>query len=197
MHHLPKGGVRMFGKKKSGYGGLIALAGGVVGGGVAIMSALPVLKRRALRATTLLKKDHRVVSGLFWALQQTTVASVRKTIFDQIQNQLDFHTTIEEEVFYPAVRNLYTGNSQAQVEEAQQEHQRIRSLCNQVASIDPNSYMFMSKANELKETIEQHVEEEENEMFPLAQHMMSTDELYNLGRRMHDRKLQLEERVAA
>jgi hemerythrin superfamily protein len=186
----------MYGNKNSRYGGLIALIGGAVASGVAILS-VPALKKRAFRATTILKKDHRVVSGLFWTLQQATVPSIRQAIFNKIQTELDAHATVEEEIFYPAVRNLYSGNSEALVQEAQLEHDHIRTLCNEVASIDPSSFRFMSKANELKEIIEHHVEEEENEMFPLVQRMMSNDELYNLGRRMHDRKYQLEERVAA
>jgi hemerythrin superfamily protein len=186
----------MFGNKGRNYGSLIALVGGAVASGVAALS-LPALKRRALRATTILKKDHRVVSGLFWTLQQATVPTIRQAIFNKIQSELDVHATVEEEIFYPAVRNLYSANSEAQVEEARREHLEIRRLCNEVALIDPSSYMFMSKANELKEIIEHHVEEEENEMFPLVHRLMSNDELYNLGRRMHDRKHQFEERVAA
>src|SRR5262245_13036924 len=186
----------MFGNKKSHYVSLIALVGGAVASGLAILS-VPALKKRALRATTILKKDHRVVSGLFWTLQQATVPSIRQAIFNKIQTELDVHATVEEEIFYPAVRNLYSCNVEAQVEQAQREHQQIRTLCDEVASIDPSSYMFMSKANELRETVEHHVEEEENEMFPLVHRLMSNDELYNLGRRMHDRKYQFEERVAA
>jgi hemerythrin superfamily protein len=167
-----------------------------VASGLAILS-VPALKKRALRATTILKKDHRVVSGLFWTLQQTTVPSMRQAIFNKINIELDVHATVEEEIFYPAVRNLYSGNSETLIQEAQLEHEQIRTLCRQVISIDPSSYMFMSKANELKEVVEHHVEEEENEIFPLVHRMMSNDELYNLGRRMHDRKYQLKERVAA
>src|SRR5437016_14403653 len=102
----------MFGKSQSNnYGRWIALIGGVVGTGVAI-AAIPMLKKRAMRATTILKKDHRVVSGLFWTLHQTPNGSIRKSIFNQIQSQLDIHTLAEEEVFYPAVRALYTANSE-------------------------------------------------------------------------------------
>jgi hemerythrin superfamily protein len=186
-------------RSKNNNYGLIALAGGVVAGGVAIVSAIPRLKRRALRATTILRKDHRLVSGLFWTLQQTTVPAVRKSIFSQIQDLVEIHSAVEEEIFYPTVSNLYTANAQAQVEESKLEHRQIRKLCDAVASTDPNSFMFMSKVNELKETIEHHVEEEENEMFPLIERTLSNDELYRLGSRMHDLKLRIkdQERIAA
>ena len=63
--------------------------------------------------------------------------------------------------------------------------------------IDANSYAFMSKVNELKEKVEHHVKEEENEMFPLAENNMSGEELDRLGTQMHERKVNLKERIAA
>ena len=187
----------MFGNSQTkGYGRLIGLVAGA-GGLTAIALGAPVLRRRALYATTILKKDHRLLSGLFWTLQKTTNAAMRKTIFTQIQNLIEIHTQAEEEIFYPAVQNLYTTAAQQQVAEARREHQRIKDLCNQVLMHDPNSFEFISKVNELKETLERHVEEEENEMFPLAQSNTSGEELHHLGLRIHDRKVQLKELIAA
>jgi len=188
----------MFGKDDSGgYGKLIGIIGGAIAGGVAIAAAVPVLRKRALRATTLLKKDHRAVSGLFWALQQTTNPTIRKSIFSEIRNQLEMHTEVEEEIFYPAVRNIYTTAAEEQVEEANQEHQKIKDLLHMASITDVNSFSFMSKVNELKAAVEHHVEEEENEMFPLAQDNMTSEELDHLGKQIHDRKVQLKERIAA
>src|SRR5205823_4590850 len=106
-------------------------------------------------------------------------------------------TQAEEEVFYPAVRNLYTTIAEQQVDEANREHQQIKDLCHQIATTDPNSFLFMSRVNELQEKVDRHVEEEENKMFPLALNNMSSEELDYLGRRIHDRKTQLKERIAA
>jgi hemerythrin superfamily protein len=190
--------MRMFRKRQErSHAGLYALTGFLVAGGAALVAVLPVLKRRAMRATTILKKDHRVVSGLFWTLRQTPSASARKSIFNQIEQLLETHTQAEEELFYPAVRNLYTTMAEEQVDEAVRQHQRIRSLVYQVSRTDPGSFEFMSKVNELREAVEQHVEEEENEMFPLAQDNISSRQLDAIGRRIHDRKLQIKERLAA
>jgi hemerythrin superfamily protein len=180
-----------------GYARTLALIGGAVAGTFIVATALPALKRRAYRVTTILKKDHRMVSGLFWTLQKTTNPHIRQSIFTQIRTQLETHAQAEEEVFYPAVRHLYTATAEQQVDEANQEHQRIKELCHEIAAIDPNSFQFMSKVNELKEIVERHVEEEESEMFRLAHNNMSNDELEHLGRRLHDRKLQIKQRNAA
>jgi len=188
----------MFGiEEKNGYRRLIGIIGGTIAGGVAIAWAVPVLRRRALRATTILTKDHRVLSGLFWTLQHTTNASIRKSIFNEIQNQLEIHAQAEQVIFYPAVRNLYTASAERKVDEANREHQQIKDLCHQISTTNPDSFMFMSKVNELQERVKHHVEKEENEIFPLAQNNMSTEELDYLGRRIHDRKVQLKERIAA
>jgi hemerythrin superfamily protein len=185
------------GEDSRGYGRMLALIGGAVAGTFIVATALPAIKRRAYRVTTILKKDHRMVSGLFWTLQQTTNPHIRKSIFTQLQTQLETHAQAEEEVFYSAMRHLYTAAAERQVDEADREHQRIKDLCHEIAAIDPNSYQFMSKVNELKETVEHHVEEEETEMFRLAHNNMSNDELEHLGRRLHDRKLQIKQRTAA
>ena len=180
-----------------GSGRMLTLIGGAVAGTFFVATLLPVIKRRAYRVTTILKKDHRVVSGLFWTLQQTTNPHIRKSIFTQLQTQLEIHAEAEEEVFYPAVRHLYTAAAGQQVDEANREHRFIKELCHRIAATDPNSYEFMSQVNELKEKVEHHVEEEETEMFRLAHNNMSNDELEHLGRRLHDRKLQIKQRIAA
>jgi hemerythrin superfamily protein len=188
----------MFGRDDSGgYGKLLAILGGTIAGGAALAAAFPLLKKRALRATTILKKDHRAVSGLFWAIQQTTNPTIRKSIFNELRTQLEMHTEVEEEIFYPAVRNIYTTIAEQQVDEAKHEHQKVRTLLRDASIIDVNSYSFMSKINELKAAVEHHVEEEESQMFPLAQDNMSSEELDHLGKQIHDRKVQLKERIAA
>jgi hemerythrin superfamily protein len=188
----------MFGKgQKDSHAGLFWAMGGLGAGGAVLVAVLPRLKRRAMRATTILKKDHRLVIGLFWTLRRTPSASVRKSVFNQIEQLLEMHTQAEEELFYPAVRNLYTTMAEEQIDEAVREHQKIRTLVYQISRMDPGSFEFMSKVNELKEAVDQHVEEEENEMFPLAQDNISARELDNIGRRIHDRKLQIKERIAA
>src|SRR5262249_30877332 len=147
--------------------------------------------------TTILKKDHRVVSGLFWTLQQTTNPHVRRSVFSQIQNQLEIHSQVEEEIFYPAMRHIRTSTAQQQVDDARRDHQQIKDLLHQVSTTDPDSFEFMSKVNQLMERVERHVEEEETEMFPMAQNNMSDEELEHLGHRLHDRKVQLKERIVA
>ena len=76
-----------------------SLIGGAIAGGVMI-PLVPALKKRAMRATTILKKDHRIVSGLMMTLEMTPKINgmVRRRLFDQIKSHLMVHTQVEEEM---------------------------------------------------------------------------------------------------
>ena len=173
-----------------------SLIGGAIAGG-AMIPLVPALKKRAMRATTILKKDHRVVSGLMMTLEMTPKINgmVRRRLFDQIRNDLMIHSQVEEEIFYPAIRNL-TGCG-SKVDEAYREHQTVKDLLYQMTSIDPLSEEFDRKLSQLKDAVTHHVEEEETEMFPRVQERMASVELEEIGRRMHERKMDLKSERAA
>src|SRR3954463_511697 len=66
------------------------LWGGVIAGAASLIPFIPMIRRRAMRVTTILKKDHRMVSGLIMTLQMTPKfnSTVRKSLFNQINNNL-------------------------------------------------------------------------------------------------------------
>jgi len=144
-------------------------------------------------------KDHRMVSGLLMTLEMTPKFSAvaRRTLFDQIRNSLMLHTQVEEEIFYPAIRNLAFGGESGNVDEAYREHQMVKDLLNQMSNMDVTSDEFDRKLTELKQNIHHHVEQEENGMFPLITSRMSTERLEDIGQRIHDRKMNLKTQMAA
>jgi hemerythrin superfamily protein len=81
-----------------------------------------------MKATTLLKNDHAAVKKLFAEFSRTTAraAKRRHALLDQIARELEIHSTIEEEVFYPAVEDVRGG--QSLVGEAKSEHKKVDSL---------------------------------------------------------------------
>ena len=169
------------------------IIGGAIAGGVAMIPIIPALKRRAMRPTTILKKDHRMVSGLMMTLQMTPRINgmVRRRLFDQIRYSLMAHTQAEEEILYPAMRDFMPMIGQSKVDESYRQNHRIKDLLNDLTAIDPTSDAFDAKLVELKNAIRHHVQEEEEEMFPLLMQRMSLDEQEALGRRIHDRKMDL------
>src|SRR6266446_9123281 len=101
----------MFGRRNKSSVMKWGLIGGAIAGGIALIPLVPAMKKRAMRVTTILKKDHRMVSGLLMTLEMTPKFSgmMRKTLYDQIRNSLMVHTQVEEEIFYPAIRNIAFG----------------------------------------------------------------------------------------
>jgi hemerythrin superfamily protein len=160
---------------------------------------IPAIKRRAMRVTTILTKDHRVVSGLITTLQMTPRINgmVRRRLFDQIRNQVMIHAQAEEEILYPAMRNLMFMHGASKVDESYREHQQIKDLLNELAAMDTTTDAFDWRFQEFKNKIVHHVEEEEGEMFPMVRERMSTERQEDLGQKIHDRKMQLRPRMAA
>jgi hemerythrin superfamily protein len=189
----------MFGRRNKSNVVKWGLIGSAIAGGIALIPLVPVLKRKAMRATTILKKDHRMVSGLMATLEMTPKINgmVRRTLFNQIRQNLMIHAQVEEEIFYPAVRNLMFGGENSKMDEAYREHQTVKDILNHMATMDAVSDEFDGKLAELKKNIRHHVDEEENEIFPLVTYRMSSERLEELGQKMHERKLNLKTQMAA
>jgi hemerythrin superfamily protein len=157
-----------------------------------------MIRRRAMRVTTILKKDHRMVSGLIMTLEMTPKVNgkVRKSLFNQIHHNLMAHATAEEEVFYPAIRNVAFGQSQ-QVEEAYREHGTVKDLLRQMSNMDPMTEAFDDKLAELKSSVQHHVEEEETELFEICETRMSEEQLREIGEALSHRKKEIKTQMAA
>ena len=176
-----------------------AWLGGGIAAGAVLVPLIPAIKRRAMRVTTLLKKDHRMVSGMIatFELVPQLNGMGRKTLFEQIRTNVMVHAQAEEEILYPAMRNLMFIGGESKVDEAYREHQQVKDLLNDLATMDPSTSAFDNKFQDFKNKLNHHVEEEESEMFEIAAQRMSTDEQERLGERIHDRKMDLKRRIAA
>lgn len=146
-------------------------------------------------AITLLKNDHAEVRELLGELAETTTRAVkkRKELVEDIAAKLKAHTTIEEEIFYPAFRKAgEKGDDDKMYFEALEEHRAAGDLVlPDLLETDPASERFSGRAKVLKELVEHHADEEEKEMFPRAKKLLSKDELAELGARLEARKEEL------
>ena len=138
-----------------------------------------------MKATDLLKKQHRHVKGLFKQLEKTEDGEGRRELMNEVAQALKIHTQVEEEIFYPAVAELGTQKAREMVMEAVEEHNVVDLVLAELPKVDPEDDRFAAKMTVLKELIEHHVEEEESEMFKLAQ-KLGADELKELGARMEE-----------
>jgi hemerythrin superfamily protein len=135
-----------------------------------------------MKATELLKKQHRAVKKLFAELRKLD-GSARRPVMDQISQELAHHMAIEEDIFYPAVRELDTKKTDEMIPEAIEEHHVVKLVLKEIPGVDPDDERFEAKMTVLEELIEHHVEEEEQEMFKTAE-KLGDDRLRALGAQM-------------
>ena len=156
---------------------------------------MPAKKRNSGQdAIALLKQDHKKVKGLLAQLDKTTErgADRRRKLLSQIEAEIKIHTTIEEEIFYPAYRDAVRKKDDRELyQEALEEHHVVDLVLPELKDADPAGEIFGAKAKVLKELIEHHAGEEEKEMFPKARKALGAAELRDLGRRMASRKRSL------
>lgn len=150
----------------------------------------------------ILKKDHQRVKKLLSELTDTTTRAhkTREELLAKIETELVVHTAVEEELVYPAIREAARTNSQREmVAEAIEEHRAVDELVLpdlKAAAVD--SVQFSGRAKVLKELVEHHVQEEEQELLPLAKKLCDAEQLEELGEQVKARKLELlRERHAA
>jgi hemerythrin-like domain-containing protein len=151
-------------------------------------------------AIELLKEDHKKLKGLLKELVETTTraAKRRPELLAEIEHELKVHTTIEDEIFYPAFKLAGGSEHKKANYEALEEHRAVDKLVlPDLLNTDPGSEKFSGRAKVLKELVEHHADEEEKEMFKLARKAFSSDELRELGERMATLKEDLNRSKAA
>lgn len=149
---------------------------------------------KAPNAIALLKKDHDTVRGLLGDLEKSAMRGGPKAqkLVAQIDKELEIHTTIEEEIFYPAFRDAVRSKDDKKMYfEALEEHHVVKLVMPEVKEDGMALEEFAAKAKVLKELVEHHADEEEKEMFPEARKVLSRAELQDLGDRMQQRKQEL------
>jgi len=108
-------------------------------------------------AIALLKADHRKVEGLFEQFA-AAAAGTKAKLARQICTELKIHTTVEEEIFYPAFRGKIEDDT---LDEAYVEHDGAKVLVNDIEAGSPEDDFYDAKVTVLFEEIKHHVHEEE------------------------------------
>jgi hypothetical protein len=139
-----------------------------------------------MKATDLLKKQHKAAKSLFKKIEDSDNPRQRRQLLDEVARDLEGHTLIEEEIFYPAVRGLESRKAEEMVLEAYEEHHVVKLVLAELPRVNPEDERFEAKMTVLSELVEHHADEEEEEMFKLAQ-KLGKDELEALGDQMQER----------
>jgi hypothetical protein len=152
----------------------------------------PATREVSMDAVMLLKDDHDRVKKMLADLEGTTerAEKTRTEGLASLQHELEIHEAIEEEIFYPALKEHPKTKELAL--EGYEEHHVVDMVMSEIEGVDPSDETWMAKFTVLKENLEHHIEEEEGEMFAQARKVFDDDELESLGERMHERKDQLQ-----
>jgi hemerythrin superfamily protein len=142
-------------------------------------------------AITLLRDDHRKLKGLLRELEPTTERAVktRTELFERIKADLTAHEIVEEEVFYPTLKQH--PRAEEIVLEGYEEHDVVDTLMGELDALSVEDETWGPKARVMIENIEHHIEEEEGDMFVKARQVLDRAELEDLGRVMAERKAEL------
>ena len=154
-------------------------------------SAGPKDRNNETDAIALLTADHKTVKGLFKEFEQLTkkddVDEQKAQLVRQICNELTVHAQVEEELFYPAVREAIDDDDL--MDEADIEHASAKDLIAQLETLEPGDDHYDARVTVLSEYIEHHTKEEEGQMFVQARRAdVNTAEL---GKRIAERKEEL------
>jgi hemerythrin HHE cation binding domain-containing protein len=148
-----------------------------------------------MNALTLLEDDHKKMRRLLDELESTTERGVRtrEELYSTIKGELTIHELIEEEIFYPALKDH--PKAKDIVLEGYEEHHVVDLVMAELEGLDVDDESWGAKAKVMKENVEHHMEEEEGEMFKQARSVFDRAELEELGERMAARKTEAQQEL--
>ena len=139
-------------------------------------------------AIELLTLQHRAVEDMFEELAQEKPGSATyRRLFGDVADALAVHATIEERIFYPSVKRSQTEEI---LEESVEDHLEVkRVLATMLETAQDGD--ISAELEELAGLTEEHVIEEEQELFPKVRKLIAADELHELARRMTELEAEL------
>jgi hemerythrin superfamily protein len=142
--------------------------------------------RSETNAISMLKEDHQTVKDLFEKFEDSKSDAEKEKIISEAVHELKVHATIEEEIFYPAVRNEVEDDI---LNEAEVEHHVARMLIAELDEEDDSSDYRNARFKVLAEAVKHHIKEEEGKMLPQVKDLEI--DFDSLGEQMMQRKEEL------
>lgn len=136
----------------------------------------------------LLKEDHKKVAKLFKELEGAGERAIKtkENLFEQLKSELELHTQIEEEYMYPLLEEA--DETKDMTLEAYEEHDIVKNLITEMEDEEIGSDVWEAKLKVMKENVEHHVSEEEEELFPEAEDVLSEEQLEQLAQSIIEAK---------
>lgn len=147
------------------------------------------LKQLSPTITDMIRFDHSHVMVTFHQYTRDKAPSVKKALAETICTALEIHATLEEEVFYPVMRQLDKG--EPFVHKAEPEHNEMRRIISELRRTSGSDPRHDKLILELMRDVIHHVADEETTLLPQAETLMSKQRLSELGAQMTKRRMEL------
>jgi hemerythrin superfamily protein len=138
--------------------------------------------REGMDALELLKKDHDRVKDLFSQFQDPRQAGHRRSLFNAIRSELELHTHIDETVFYPAFGKY--PDFRPILDRSYADHKQFTELLGSLGTFDEKDSRFEGQVAHLIREVTRHIQEEEDELFPMIRKVTRRPEREQLGRHL-------------
>jgi iron-sulfur cluster repair protein YtfE (RIC family) len=141
----------------------------------------------------LLDKDHSKILTLIDKLEKTTTRAIktRNELFTQLNEQLDQHLMLEEEIFYPELKTH--SKVKALIKQAKQDHKEIRKMLKELKSLPRAGDEWKPKISELKKAMSKHLAYEEDKIFPHAVELLSNEQKEDIYSRVEEERKDIAE----
>jgi hypothetical protein len=138
--------------------------------------------------TNMIRMDHTHVLATFHQYEMDSSPKTKKALVESACLALQIHAQLEEEIFYPAMRSVLTGNDV--LDKSEPEHDEMRNLIAKLRGMEPTDASYDQTFMALMKVVMHHVADEETVLLPEAE-LKLTDRLGELGAQMTKRRLQL------
>lgn len=137
---------------------------------------VPAAKGTIMSLYEILHRDHEKVRSLFEQLETAgeDQESRREALFSNLFRELDIHTQAEEKYFYSRLRS--EADTRETIMESLDDHKLATRLLGELDAMDKGTPEWRFKCRTLRDTVEGHVEMEEQQLFPLAQRILDDEE---------------------
>ena len=135
--------------------------------------------------------DHRKGDTIFMEIEKTEYPQKLQEFFDQLYKDLSVHAEAEEQIVYPAVRSYYTDTQELYNEQAE-----MKQMLAKIKAMSPSSSDFKAQIKQLKTAVQDHVKQEEGDMFPQIRRNLSEAQMEQMATQFKAAKNTIQQAMA-
>ncbi|PSB38994.1 DNA nickase [filamentous cyanobacterium Phorm 46] len=162
----------------------VAAMSGIIGGAV-------TRTKDEMNIVEIITMDHRKVDTIFMEIEKTEDPQKLQEFFGQLYKDLSVHAEAEEQIVYPAVRSYYTDTQELYDEQAE-----MKQMLAKIKAMSPSSADFKAQIKLLKTAVQDHVKQEEGDMFPQIRRNLSEAQMEQMATKFKAAKSTIQQEMA-